>query len=456
MRLRDLLEASGISAAQSGGKERLFQSTCQGLERISGRADGEVSLWYVPGRIEVLGKHTDYAGGPSLLCAAERGFCVAASPRDDSLLRIADEAKKVEDRFPISAEIASGEGTWTLYPRTVARRLARNFGPALRGANLAFASDLPPSAGMSSSSAFIIAVFSALSEVNGLEEREEYRSALRTPEDLSGYLGCVENGRPFGPLGGDRGVGTFGGSEDHAAILCCRPGLFSLFSFAPVREERRLPMPRGLSFVIGVSGVEACKTGAARALYNRASRAAEAIHQLCRSVGGDSGASLYDLVTASPEAPGKIRHVLERMPEGEFPRRVLLDRFEQFCEEACRIIPESLRALERGDLAALGEAVDRSQRAAENLLGNQVPQTAALAALARSLGARAASAFGGGFGGSVWALVDSSEADSFPAAWREAYRRRFPDARGDEFFSTAAGPGRFRVRPAVPGRRPRS
>jgi galactokinase len=104
-----------------------------------------------------------------------------------------------------------------------------------------------------------------------------------------------------------------------------------------------------------------------------------------------------------------------------------------------------VKALERGDLAALGEAVDRSQRAAERFLGNQVPETIELARSARALGARAASAFGGGYGGSVWALVDSSDAGAFRSAWESIYHRRFPETRGDEFFITGAGPGRLRL-----------
>ena len=60
-----------------------------------------------------------------------------------------------------------------------------------------------------------------------------------------------------------------------------------------------------------------------------------------------------------------------------------------------------------------GKLVDESQVAAEELLGNQVPETISLAKHARALGAYAASAFGAGFGGSVWALVSRSEAEQF-------------------------------------------
>ena len=58
--------------------------------------------WFVPGRIEVLGKHTDYAGGRSLICAAERGMCVVAAPRSDAFIRIADAIRGEALEVPLS------------------------------------------------------------------------------------------------------------------------------------------------------------------------------------------------------------------------------------------------------------------------------------------------------------------------------------------------------------------
>jgi galactokinase len=85
--------------------------------------------------------------------------------------------------------------------------------------------------------------------------------------------------------------------------------------------------------------------------------------------------------------------------------------------------------------------VDRSQTAAERWLGNQVPQTITLASLARELGAVAASAFGAGFGGSVWAMVSPDRAESFAIEWAEKYRSKFPEsASASQFFLTRAGP----------------
>jgi galactokinase len=75
------------------------------------------------------------------------------------------------------------------------------------------------------------------------------------------------------------------------------------------------------------------------------------------------------------------------------------------------------------------------------LLGNQVPETIALAQSARELGAVAASAFGAGFGGSVYALVDTAGAEEFRHRWVKAYSAAFPNRGTDAtFFVTRAEP----------------
>ena len=84
--------------------------------------------------------------------------------------------------------------------------------------------------------------------------------------------------------------------------------------------------------------------------------------------------------------------------------------------------------------------MDRSQKMAERLLRNQVPETVALARLARERGAAASSAFGAGFGGAVWALVEAAKAEAFLEGWAAAYRAAFPArAPHAEFFLTRPG-----------------
>ena len=75
-----------------------------------------------------------------------------------------------------------------------------------------------------------------------------------------------------------------------------------------------------------------------------------------------------------------------------------------------------------------------------------MPETVFLAASARRCGAAAASAFGAGFGGAVWALVPKAGGDDFLAAWAADYRQKFPQHAADcRFFTTAAGPAAFRL-----------
>jgi galactokinase len=432
--LLDLLTRNGLSPAAAEQKAGLF---AKAFGTLGDAAGVQTLAWFVPGRIEVLGKHTDYAGGSSMVVAAERGFCIAMRPRNDDQVRVIDALRKETIEFRMNPDLAPPVGHWSNYPMTVARRIARNFSARL-GAEISLASDLPPAAGMSSSSALIIGIFLALAEANHLASHPAMAALQAEPLDLAGYLGTIENGQSFGVLEGDRGVGTFGGSEDHTAILCGRPNTIMQFAYCPVRFERALPMPPGNTFVIAASGVVSEKTGEAREKYNRASRLAAEAAGLWRQRTGRSDPHLAAVVRSDPGAAERLRDLLTD-PE-------LAARARQFLLENEEVIPAAGRALESGDIAEFGRQVDRSQWGTEHLLGNQVPETIELAAAARRLGAAAASAFGAGFGGGVWALAGSSEADGFLHAWREAYLQRFPQHVGAaQFFVTAAGPAAFRV-----------
>jgi galactokinase len=435
LRIEQHLVAAGLSPPEAGRKAAVFEQLGPAERR-----------YFVPGRIEVLGKHTDYAGGRSLLCAVERGFCIGASPRSDRRVRLVDAGRGLETEVPLDANHALEVKGWTVYPATVARRLARNFPGSLRGADIAFASDLPSASGLSSSSALVVALFHAVADVNDLASRAEYRGNIEGPEDLAGYLGCLENGQTFKALPGDRGVGTFGGSEDHTAILCCRPGELARYAFCPVRHERSILLPEGFTFVVAASGVAADKAGGAREKYNRLSLSAAAILDLWRSETGRTDATLLAAATSSPHAPEDIRRILRAASHASFPSTFLVGRFDQFFEETTRIIPAVTEALVSGLVGPVGPLVDLSQNLAERFLQNQVPETTALAREARRLGAAAASAFGAGFGGSVWALVEEGNAEAFRTRWAEGYAKAFPAASAaSEFFETRPGPALLRL-----------
>jgi galactokinase len=396
---------------------------------------------FVPGRIEVLGKHTDYAGGHSLTCAVERGFAISYSPRRDGLVRIFDAQDARRAEFPVSPDLTPPVGIWSNYPMTVARRLARNFSSVTRGADIGFYSNLPRAAGLSTSSALITAVFLVLADVNRLEQDPRYVAEVGSRWRLAGYLGSIENGKAFLNLPGDQGVGTSGGSQDHTAILLSEAGLLGVYRYHPVSRTRQLALPDGLTFVVGSSGIAAAKTGSARERYNRAASLVATIVELWRHESGRDDVTLGEALASSPDAADRLRALTDHATEsGE--RAALRSRLEHFLVENHEILPAALTALDANALDDFGRLVDRSQEAAERLLGNQVPETSSLAALARTNGALAASAFGAGFGGSVWALIETSRAEAFLKAWRRAYRAVHPKAAASStFFITRPGPG---------------
>ena len=97
----------------------------------------------------------------------------------------------------------------------------------------------------------------------------------------------------------------------------------------------------------------------------------------------------------------------------------------------------------------VGMREDLFAMAAERRLKNQVEETVFLARSARECGALAASAFGAGFGGSVWAMVRDAEAVNFENRWRERYLKQYPQhATRAVFFKTAVGPGAFEIKGA--------
>lgn len=397
--------------------------------------------FYVPGRIEILGKHTDYAGGRSLLCCPERGFCVLAAARSGRVFRFVDLASGDIAEWPFTQESSDLPFHWAIYPATVSRRVARNFPNARTGVDVVFSSDLPRASGMSSSSALVTASFFALAAVNRLEDTEEFQQYLNAKGNLATYIACVENGSSFGRLTGDRGVGTFGGSEDHVAILFSEPGKLSRFSFCPVQFEGDIRIPDDLTFVIAVSGVSADKTGTAQEKYNRLSLAIRSILDLWNRTSGEQHDSLGSAIAASPDTVDRIRALLDANTGSDGSGTFLRNRFEQFLSESYEVVPQAAAALSRGNWHRFGELVDLSQNQAETLLENQVLETSFLARSARQVGAIAASAFGAGFGGSVWSLVQKSEAAEFVQHWANLFRERFPSAHSRaQFFVTAAGP----------------
>lgn len=399
--------------------------------------DINVSI-FIPGRIEFLGKHTDYCGGRSIVCAIERGFDARITPNDGDELHIFNEDTRKGASIKLSREAPSDGPKWILYPQAVVRRTTDNFASRpLKGLKLSFRSSLPGASGLSSSSALVTMVFIALVQRNDLSETPEYVENIKDAYDLAGYLGCIENGRTFRGLRGVGGVGTFGGSQDHTAIVCGRRGFLSRFSYNPVHREADILLPSEYTFLVASSGVKAAKTGDAMQKYNRVSQMVSEI--VSKWPGGH--ATLAEII----EREG-IDEV-ERFARGTalpFPESEVIDRVRQFYSENYALMDQVSALLERGEVEKVGGLIDLSQRNAERYLKNQTDETVFLQRTARELGAAAASAFGAGFGGSVYALVKASDARRIREEWRRRYITEFPRySKISSFFETSASEGSF-------------
>jgi galactokinase len=357
-------------------------------------------VWWTPGRLEVFGGHTDYAGGCSLVCAVPRGIVLAARRTLDGGALVTDTASSESVMFETPVDVSSFIG-WRRYVAVTLARLSRNFPVARCGCKIAFESTLPSASGMSSSSALMIAVASAVVSLNELRRQEAWMANIASPLDMAGYYACIENGRSFRTLDGDSGVGTHGGSEDLADVVG----------------------PRRWRFVIAPSHVRAEKTGGAQGGYNRLAADVQALLDLW-NVHEQPASSLAAALGSESGAIETLRtHVrASDLPEAEVER--YLRRLEHFVREDA-IVRASLPAFRGANTAQLGALSAESQDLAESLLRNQVPATARLADDARRLGAFAARSFGAGFGGSVWALLDAGAAAKFAEAWHpEAFVMR--------------------------------
>jgi galactokinase len=387
-----------------------------------------MNSFFVAGRIELVGKHTDYGGGRSLVCAVEKGFSLTFSATDNDYITLINDDTNEVITFRVRPDLPIRENHWAKYPQTVAKRIARNFkSRKLVGVDINFTSNLPQAAGLSSSSALIIATFSAISKANNLPEFDEYKQNISSDSELAEYLGCLENGQKYKDLSGEKGVGTFGGSQDQTAIICCKRNTLSRFSFCPVRHEGDFPLSDDYVFVIASSGIIAEKTGAAKDKYNRLSMMTR---EICRQF--DENLTL---------AQNLEKHGFEAM-KSKLNDRDSVNRLTQFQVENFEIIPQVSDLLKNGKVELIGELIDLSHRNADKLLGNQTSETNFLQQNAREIGAMASSAFGAGFGGSVYALVKKPDAENFLQEWKINYTAKFPRLKS-HFFITRPSQSQF-------------
>ena len=418
----------------------------QGTRQAMSEAPEETA-WRVPGRVEVLGKHTDYAGGSVLVGAIDRAITARArrvTGPPASLTATTDGGDPVTLRAGVDPGLEPGH--WGRYLQTVLDRLTLNFGVGT-ATHLSISSDLPPASGMSSSSALVCATALALASLNGWDADPRWIESMPDRLSLAGYLAAVEGGRSWRDLPGTSGVGTRGGSEDHTGMLCGAQDRLLLADFDPMCITRTISFPSQWALVVGVTGVLAHKTGAALEDYNRGPNTVQAVLARWNEATGRTDASLAAAVrhligdaTGEQAAGDPALKDLLRLCDPGYERQ----RIEQFLVESLVLVPDGARLIAAAD-PGMGEVLERSQELADRGLRNQVPQTRLMVSLAREAGAIGASSFGAGWGGSVYALVPADDAEDFATQWLQTYRDRAPEAERAATIVTRPGPGACRL-----------
>ena len=420
----------------------MSQEECQVMSEAP-----EESAWRVPGRVEVLGKHTDYAGGSVLVGAVDRAITARAHRTrgpQSSLTATTDDGDPITLRAGVDPGLEPGH--WGHYLQTVLDRLTLNFG-AGAAAHLSISSDLPPASGMSSSSALVCATALALASLNGWDKDPRWVESMPDRLSLAGYLAAVEGGRAWRDLPGTSGVGTRGGSEDHTGMLCGARDRLLLAGFDPMHIEQTISFPAQWAVVIGVSGVLAHKTGATLEDYNRGPSTVQSVLSRWNQATGRADVSLAGAVrhlvgdaTGEQAAADPVLQDLLGLCEPGYERK----RIEQFLIESLVLVPAGARLITAAD-PGVGEVLQHSQELADQGLRNQVPQTRLMVSLAREMGVVGASSFGAGWGGSVYALVPTDDAEDFASQWLQAYRDREQEAEHSSTIVTRPGTGACRL-----------
>jgi galactokinase len=442
--VREIVERNELAAKVPGIVTRITELArlVSGLNAKGISGDTRAIVAYAPGRIEVLGKHTDYAGGSSLTCAVNHSFVFVAAISDEPGVRLQDAVLSSSDFLPYEKTREGVSSSWLSYPATVIERYVLNFGRPGSGIALAFSNTIPRASGMSSSSALVVGMYLCMAALANPEETDAFEENISGGADLADYLGCVENGYSYKNLAGREGVGTRGGAQDHTAVLYSQMGHLGQFGYRPLRRLNTVALPEGAVFIIGSSGVRARKSRGALEPYNNAVALARNGLESWNQENGTAFETLGQLVSSDSFSMTRLEEAVAAMDTKT--ARAVVNRVQQFAEETGSILPSAIEALESGDMERFGLVVDRSQELTDRLLGNQVAETRFLASSARELGAWGASGFGAGFGGSVWAMVDQREAEGIMRQWMAEYGRSFPDRiRYARFFVDPTGPGAF-------------
>ncbi|GAB2839238.1 galactokinase [Lentzea nigeriaca] len=347
----------------------------EAFQRLHGRAPEGV--WSAPGRVNLIGEHTDYNDGFVLPFALPHRIAVAASPRADGVLTVSTlgDDGGVQDADPVVvADLVPGIVTgWAAYPSGVAWALREQGIGVSGGADLVIAGDVPAGAGLSSSHALECAVALALLDLAGVDAERP---------DIARWVQRSENAF----------VGAPTGILDQTASLCC---VEAHALFYDVRSGKSEQIP----FDAAASGLEVL------VIDTRASHSHVDGGYGARRAGCERAAGILGVPALRDVDIAELDDALVRLPEELRPlvRHVVTEN-----DRVLRTV-DLLRAGKLADIGPLVSASHASLRDDYRVSCLELDVAVDSAMAAGALGARM---IGGGFGGSAIALVPVERHDA--------------------------------------------
>jgi galactokinase len=346
-----------------------------------------VGVWSAPGRVNLIGEHTDYHDGLCLPIAPPQRTRVAARPRSDRTLRVASAQQDEVEEVALDDVRAGHPPGWAAYVAGVLWALEQQ-GHTVPGLDITVDSAVPVGAGLSSSAALECAVGAAVSDLAGLGLLESKAGR----EELARACVEAENTIAGAPTGG----------LDQSAALLCREGSALLLDCL-TWQTRHVP------FDLAASGhrLLVTDTRASHALDDGqyGSRRDEC-HAAAKALGVDSLRHI---------TPADLDAALTRLGDDQLRRRV-----RHVVTEIGRVA-DTVAALEAADLAHVGRLFDASHASMRDDYEISCAELDLATATAREHGALGARMTGGGFGGSSIAIVPAASVAAISTAIEAAF-----------------------------------
>ncbi len=441
-----------MSIAGGWDREELARAT-RLANQVHAAGNARIFAARAPGRVNLIGEHTDYSGLPVLPVAIDRSTIVVAVANTTGEIELANaDPGWPSRRFAIERQIPPYQtGDWANYVKAALQGVIDRFSVRSnwRGASMVVDGRVPPSAGLSSSAALTVSAAMAFMAVNELELDPIETATMVARSEWY--------------------VGTRAGGMDQAASILGRRDHALFIEFDPLRV-RAVKMPANAALVVADSREVAGKSGTVRAEYNRrVVECALAARILGHALKLDGVTILGNVIHAVPEwnaadlveklaaaSPprlgvdlkeaasilGVTQSALDAELLGQGSARIALDsrRPLEILKRARHVLSETERViravdvLEAGRLDEMGKLMNASHRSLADDFECSTQRLDTIVECARRGGALGARLTGAGFGGSIVALCDATSANAVIASIdRGYYATEYPNAPAEKW-----------------------